>query len=128
MFSQTWKKYLPVISILLKRAVTGPQTLSMNNTDFERAAAGRKIKYSFNHLTLTNGRLNIDAKHSPLARELATLLQEDDSIKKLIAGQSLDFSMSNEFVLTIRNVTPVADQIPEEKDGTVEDELLTVAG
>lgn len=106
MFSQTWKKYLPVITILLKRAATGPQTLSMNNTDFERAAAGRKIKYSFTHLYLTNARINTEVKHSPLAKELSVLLQEDEGIKKLLMGQSLEFSMSNDFVLTIKNNTP----------------------
>jgi hypothetical protein len=109
MFSQTWKKYLQVIAILLKRSSAGPQTLSMNTTDFERAAAGRKIKYSFSHLHLTNGRINIEVKHSPLARELATMLQEDDAMKKLMAGQSFEFSMSNDFVLTIKNNTVVEE-------------------
>jgi hypothetical protein len=109
MFSQTWKKYLQVIAILLKRSSAGPQTLSMNTTDFERAAAGRKIKYSFSHLHLTNGRINIEVKHSPLARELATMLQEDDAMKKLMAGQAFEFSMSNDFVLTIKNNTAVEE-------------------
>jgi len=34
MFTQTWKKYLPVILIMLKRSVNGDQSLSMNHTDF----------------------------------------------------------------------------------------------
>jgi hypothetical protein len=113
MFSQTWKKYLPVIAILLKKSAAGPQTLSMNNTDFERAAAGRKIKYSFTHLHLTNARINTEVKHSPLAKELSVLLQEDDGIKKLLMGQILEFSMSNDFVLTIKNTTPAAEALNE---------------
>ena len=113
MFSQTWKKYLPVITILLKRSATGPQTLSMNNTDFERAAAGRKIKYSFTHLQLTNARINTEVKHSALAKELSVLLQEDDAIKKLMMGQALEFSMSNDFVLTIKNNTPPPEELNE---------------
>jgi hypothetical protein len=85
----------------------------MNNTDFERAAAGRKIKYSFTHLHLTNARINTEVKHSPLAKELSVLLQEDDGIKKLLMGQILEFSMSNDFVLTIRNTTPPAEYLAE---------------
>jgi hypothetical protein len=58
MFSQVWKKYLPVIMILLKRSVNGDQSLSMNPSDFQRAAGGRKIKYSFTNLQLINARIN----------------------------------------------------------------------
>ena len=124
MFSQTWKKYLPVITILIKRAATGPQTLNMNNTDFERAAAGRKIKYSFTHLQLTNARINTEVKHSPLAKELSVLLQEDEAIKKLLAGQSLEFSMSNDFVLTIKNNTLPVEELSEEDTGIADAETV----
>ncbi len=126
MFSQTWKKYLPVITILLKRASAGPQTLSMNSTDFERAAAGRKIKYSFTHLFMTRGRINIEIKHSPLARELATMLQEDDLVKKLLADQAFEFSMTNDFVLTIKNNTPsTTDDVSESATSNIEAESVT---
>lgn len=124
MFSQTWKKYLPVIAILLKRSAAGPQTLSMNNTDFERAAAGRKIKYSFTHLQLTNARINTEVKHSPLAKELSVLLQEDEGIKKLLTGQSLEFSMSNDFVLTIKNNTVPAEELSEAGTGIADTETV----
>ena len=55
MFTQTWKKYLPVIILLLKKTNAEQQVLSMNHTDFERAAGGRKIKYC----TSNNSELNL---------------------------------------------------------------------
>lgn len=110
MFSQTWKKYLPVIIILLKRSVNEQQTLTMNHTDFARAAGGRKIKYSFHSLFLNNGRIDNTVKHSPLAREFAEVLQENEQSKRLLLKQNLEFSMNNDFQLTIKNVTPVIDQ------------------
>jgi hypothetical protein len=109
MFSQTWKKYLPVIVILLKRSANEPQTLTMNHTDFSRAAGGRKIKYSFHSLFLNNGRIDNTFKLSPLAREFAEVLQENEQSKRLLQKQNLEFSMSNDFQLTIRNTTPVVD-------------------
>jgi len=109
MFSQTWKKYLPVIVILLKRSVNEPQTLTMNHTDFSRAAGGRKIKYSFHSLFLNNGRIDNTVKHSPLAREFAEVLQENEQSKRLLQKQNLEFSMDNSFHLTIKNTTPVID-------------------
>jgi hypothetical protein len=109
MFTQTWKKYLPVIVILLKRSASGAQTLNMNHTDFERAAGGRKIKYSFSQLQLNNGRINTAVKQLPLAKEFAVLLQEDELTRKLLPGQNFEFSMSNDFLLTIKNNTPVPE-------------------
>lgn len=104
MFSQTWKKYLPVISILIKRSSQGDQVLALNNTDFDRAAGGRKIKYSFNHLQLNKGRINTDSKHTPFAKDFSVVLQEDENVQRLIAPLSLEFSLNNQLQLTIKNL------------------------
>jgi hypothetical protein len=119
MFTQTWKKYLPVIAILIKRSASGDQTMRLNNTDFERAAGGRKIKFSFTHLQLNKGRINTQIKQAAVAKELATVLQEDDIIKKLLTDQWLEFALSNDFTLTIKNNTPA----PEETTGVEQEEL-----
>ncbi len=118
MFTQTWKKYLPVITILLKRsATTSEETLGMNYTDFERATGGRKIKFSFSQLQLNKGRMNSEIKQNPLAKEFADLLREDETTRKLIAGQYLEFSLNNDLKLTIKNNTPAmagAEETDEE--------------
>ncbi|MES2647470.1 MAG: hypothetical protein V4717_11380 [Bacteroidota bacterium] len=113
MFSQTWKKYLPVILILLKRSSQGDQTLSMDHADFERAAGGRKIKFSFNNLRLTKLKMNTDNKHTNVAIDLATVLQEDLTAKQVIMEQHLEFSMNNACELSIKNTTPVAVPVEE---------------
>ncbi len=122
MFTQTWKKYLPFIVILLKRSASGAQTLNMNHTDFERAAGGRKIEYSFSQLQLNNGRINTAVKQLPLAKEFAVLLQEDELTRKLLPGQNFEFSMSNDFLLTIKNNTPVSEAETEETNEITADE------
>ncbi len=101
MFTQTWKKYLPVITLLLKKTNGEQQMLSMNHTDFERAAGGRKIKFSFSDLELNKGRINSLTKHAPLAKELATVLQEDNNASKLLTAGHYTFSMNNDFKLLI---------------------------
>jgi hypothetical protein len=117
MFTQTWKKYLPVIFILIKRSTQGEQVLKMNHTDFERAAGGRKTKFSFSNLELTKARINSHVKHSPMAKEFAVLLQEDPAVRRYILDQHLEFSMTNDFTLTIKNhllaIEPVADENAE---------------
>lgn len=104
MFSQVWKKYLPVIIILVKRSASGDQVLDMNHTDFTRAAGGRKVKFSFNVLQINKGRINTLIKHSPFAKEFAVILQEDDAARKVIKEMNLEFSVNNNLQLTIRNL------------------------
>ncbi len=113
MFTQTWKKYLPVITILLKRSAQGEQILGMNHTDFERAAGGRKIKFSFSNLQLNKARINTGEKHTAVAAELAAVLQEDIFTGRFIKTQHFEFALNNEFKLTIRNTTPPAEPLEE---------------
>src|SRR6185503_17814063 len=103
MFSQVWKKYLPVIMILLKRSVNGDQSLSMNPSDFQRAAGGRKIKYSFTNLQLINARINNTVKHQPLAREFAEVMQEDEIVRKFLQKKHLAFPVNLRSRLRPRN-------------------------
>ncbi|MFM9909872.1 MAG: hypothetical protein ACKVOW_11010 [Chitinophagaceae bacterium] len=110
MFGLTWKKYLPVIAILLKRSVTGDQTLNMNHTDFKRAAGGRKLKFSFSKLYINNGRISNGMDLSPLAKELAAVLQEGELSRHILKEQQFEFSMNNDFVLTIKNNTPAVTE------------------
>lgn len=125
MFTQTWKIYLPVIVILLKRSAQEEQTLAMNLTDFERAAGGRKMKFSFNNLQIKNAKLSINNKYTNVAKELAALLQEDENSRKIIQDQHIEISLNNDFKLTIRNTTPVEEVVEEtvsEEDGDSEEE------
>ncbi len=113
MFSQAWKKYLPVITILMKRSSTGEQSLDMNKTDFERAAGGRKAKLSF-AITLHKGRIQNFTNPPPVARELSTLLQEDEATRLMIRQYDYDFTMTSGFQLHIKNCTPPAGEPVEE--------------
>jgi hypothetical protein len=118
MFTQTWKKYLPVIILLLKKTNAEQQVLSMNHTDFERAAGGRKIKYSFSDLELNKGRINSLTKPAPLAKELATVLQEDNNASRLLLAGNYSFNMGNDFKLHINykaeEINVEADPVSEE--------------
>ncbi|MBC7850985.1 MAG: hypothetical protein H7Y31_14685 [Chitinophagaceae bacterium] len=114
MFGLTWKKYLPVIAIMIKRSAKEEQTLSLNGTDFRRAAAGRKIRYSFSNLQLNNGRIKNSLTHSPLAVEFGQLLAEDMLTRNLVKGNQFEFSMNNDFQLRIKNVAAGLSEVPQE--------------
>lgn len=103
MFSQVWKKYLPVIALLIKKSVKEDQLLGLNQTDFERASGGKKLSYTFSSLQLINGRRNMGVKQKAVANDLIRVLQEDDLTEKLIRNYSLEFSLDSSFVLEIKN-------------------------
>lgn len=114
MFIQLWNKYLPVIKILLKRSANGEQTLSMNKTDFERAAAGKKLKHTFK-VFIRDGKLENAPKQSQLVKQLHTALLEDDITKQLLKQQEYQFILNTNFQLVIRNCNPTPDK-PEPKE------------
>lgn len=107
MFTQTWKKYLPIIIFLMKRSNKGDQILDMNFTDFERAAGGKKIKLSFSNLIMNNGRINSDKRPSPVANDLVLVLQENERSASMMNYKQFEFAMNADFQLTIRNTTPI---------------------
>ena len=120
MFTQTWNKYLPIIKILMKRSATGPQTLDMNQTDFQRAAGGRKVKFTFT-VTLHKGRIQNVTSPPPLARELSLILQEDDMTRQLVRQQDYEFSLNSGFQLTIKNnALPASETTTEPETDTSE--------
>ena len=119
MFSQTWKKYLPVIIILMKRADIEEQSLTMNASDFLRAAGGRKPRLSFTNVQLNNGKINSLIFTPPIATDLLLALQENDASKRIIRERKFEFSLNTSFQLTIRNTAPapLAAQESSENNG-----------
>jgi len=115
MFVQTWNKYLPIIKILMKRSVNGDQSLEMNSTDFQRAAGGRKVKFSFS-IELVKGRMRNILAPAPLARDLITALEQDDVTHALLRKQEYELIMSSDFKLKIKNCTPPVEVSVEQVD------------
>jgi len=122
MFLQTWNKYLPVIKILLKRSVNAEQTLDMNSSDFQRASGGKKVKYTFT-VPLIRGRVQAGGNLPPIAKDLVSVLQQDNTTNKLMQEREFEFTMNGSFQLYIKNNTvekPV-EQTNEETETEKED-------
>jgi hypothetical protein len=113
MFFPTWNKYLPVIKILLKRSENGEQKLEMNKSDFQRAAGGKKVKFTFS-VTLVNGRPQNADDCPPLAKDLFAALQGNDVTNKFIRANTIVFTMNNDFQLLIKNNSPAQPESEED--------------
>ena len=120
MFRYTWKKYLPVIAILIKRSVQEEQALTLNQLDFERAAGGKKTKFSFPSVKLYKGRMDTDRNHSPFVKEFAVALLEDETTEPLIRKNHLEFSMNTNFELKIKNL-PLESEEEDDEESVAEE-------
>ena len=110
--TNVWLKYLPILRIILKRALTEEQHFSLNVPDFERAGFKRKSGYKF-FIRLKDGRLDNVLVDAPLASSLASTLLEDAAIRELAQTHELHISMNAKFQLTIRH-EPQAETVAEQ--------------
>ena len=102
MYNQIWIKYLPVIRILIKRAITNDQLLSVNQSDFDRSGKGRKAGFSFN-IEFINGLLSSNSKETEFARAFINVLKEDEIVKGLLSANNYAFVFTSKFQLRIKN-------------------------
>ena len=105
MYTHIWNKYFPIIKILLKRSAANDQTLDLNRIDFERAGSGRKAGYKFT-IQFSKGRVTNVISGSPLASDLAAVLQQDGLMKNMFAENDYQLSLNTKFQLSIKNLTP----------------------
>jgi hypothetical protein len=97
----TWKKYLPVIRLHLKKSINEEQQFKLNITDFESAGERGKSGYTFN-LQMENGKVRNNISGSAVARDLYESLKSDDIIKAFLQDKSVKISVGKSFMLTIR--------------------------
>ena len=103
MYNHIWKKYLPIIKILLKKSVSEEQLLNLNRVDFERAGTGRKAGYKFK-IEFTDGKVGNVISGSPLAMHLAQVILEDEGIRQVLSEHNFEVSLNTKFQLAIKNV------------------------
>ena len=103
MYNHIWKKYLPIIKILLKKSISEEQVLDLNRIDFERAGTGRKAGYKFT-IEFTDGKVGNVISGSDLAVHLAQVILEDDAAKQILAENNFTISLNTKFQLAIKHV------------------------
>ena len=110
-YLQTWKKYLPVIRLHLKRSLNEDQSFKLNITDFESAGDRGKSGYTFN-LQMENGKPINNISGSAVARDLYEALKADEATKAILQGKSVKISVGKSFMLNIKT-THIATYKPE---------------
>lgn len=97
----TWKRYIPVIRLHLKKSLTEEQQFKLNITDFESAGDRGKSGYTFT-ITLENGKVMNNISGSAVARDLVEALKADDAIKSMLQNKNIKISVGKSFMLSIK--------------------------
>ncbi|MBD1394876.1 hypothetical protein [Mucilaginibacter glaciei] len=111
----TWRKYIPVIRLHLKRSLTEEQSFKLNITDFESAGDRGKSGYTFS-LQMENGKVINNISGSAVARDLYEALKTDETIKSMIQDKAIKISVGKSFVFSIKT-THISSFKPEETAG-----------
>jgi hypothetical protein len=107
----TWRKYIPVIRLHLKRSLAEEQSFKLNITDFESAGDRGKSGYTFS-LAMENGKVTNNISGSAVARDLYEALKTDETIKAMIQDKAIKISVGKSFVLSIKT-THISSFKPE---------------
>jgi hypothetical protein len=100
-YLMTWKRYLPVIRLHLKKSLVEEQNFKLNITDFESAGDRGKSGYTFT-ITMDNGKVVNNISGSAVARDLYEALKSDDAIKAMLQDKSIKMSVGKSFILSIK--------------------------
>jgi hypothetical protein len=100
-FQRIWTKYLPIIALKLRQAISKnePQELAVDRFDFANTS-NSKTAYSFN-LEFKNGVAMNSMKMSAIAREFAAALNENQTAMDMVKSGHFTFKMGSKFVLSI---------------------------
>jgi hypothetical protein len=109
----TWKKYIPVIRLHLKRSLNEDQSFKLNITDFESAGDRGKSGYSFN-IAMENGKPTNNISGSAVARDLYEALKNDETIKAFLQDKTVKISVGKTFMFNIKTSNVSSYKAPVE--------------
>ena len=103
MYTYTWKKYLPIIRILLKRSPGKVIPVQLNSIDFDKERLKFPPSYAFT-IDLLSGRIG-NTESSKLAQELVEIVGEDEVCHQLTKSSNFKIDFSNSCQLSIEKIT-----------------------
>ena len=98
-----WTSQRKTIREKLERVGASRASIQLNKDDFEDAGKRLKSGYGFN-LEFKNGKVINNIGGSAVARDLAAVLTNDSTIKKILATGSFKINMGKDFCLYIQKI------------------------
>ena len=103
MYLQLWKKYLPVIRLLLKKTDAGQQKLKLYRHEFEVAGNKNKSGYTFS-IEIVNGKVANKTNKTAVGRDLVQVMNENEVVANWLKDQSVKISVGKSFELNLEKI------------------------
>lgn len=114
MYTQLWKKYLPVIRLLLKKTTDGDQKLQLYKHEFESTGARNKLGYIF-ALEMVNGKPINKSNKTAVSNDLCILISENEAIATWMKEQHIKISVNRACEMTFALIAKRAvEEVAEE--------------
>jgi hypothetical protein len=99
-YTQLWKKYLPVIRLLLKKTAETDQKLQIYKHEFASTGAKNKLGYIFN-LEIVNGKAVNKSSAIAVSFDLLNVLNDNALTSEWLKGKSVKISVNKACELTM---------------------------
>jgi hypothetical protein len=100
-FLALWTKYLPVIRILLKKAVNEEQQIPVGKMELQSIDNRKNASFSFN-MEIINGKVENSIAVQPMGKDLFSVLNGDSVVRTFMLDKNINIQMTKSSLLTIR--------------------------
>lgn len=100
-FLALWTKYLPVIRILLKKAVTEEQKIPVGKMELQSIDNRKNANFSFN-LEIIKGKVENSLAVQAMGKDLFSVLNGDSAVRTFMHDKNINIQMTKASLLTIR--------------------------
>jgi hypothetical protein len=96
-----WTKYLPVIRILLKKAVTEEQKITFSKIELQSVDNRKNVNFSFN-LDISNGKVENGIGVPAMGKDLFAVLNGDQLVRNFMIDKKINIQMTRASLVTFR--------------------------
>ncbi len=100
-FLALWTKYLPAIRILLKKAVTEQQTITLSKMELQSIDNRKNVNFSFD-LEISNGKIENSMLIPQMGKDLYAVLNGDMLARKFMGDKKINIQMTRASVITFK--------------------------
>ena len=118
-YLQFWKKYLPVIRLLLKKTSSGEQKLQLYKHEFEKTGARNKLGYVFT-LDVANGKAINGSTKTASASDLFDVMMENEAVAEWLRTQHVRISVNRACEMVMQQLQPVSKPATSPASGSEE--------
>ncbi len=100
-FLALWTKYLPAFRILLKKAVTEEQKITLSKMELQSVDNRKNVNFSFD-LVISNGKVENSIIVPPMGKDLFSVLNDDVLVRNFMHDKKIQIQLSRASLLTFR--------------------------